>query len=155
MKQALTYSLKVWLTTTIAGSIITGIRLYFLYNLAYDRLANFFGVVVTGCQLGIIYYIPCWVILGLTAWYLNKKGVIVSYKKMFIILIAAILSLFPFILMDYRSLFSINGTGLFAGFPPDLYYTITYVGVTVVSSWFYKVKSDNMMLDVNATDTAS
>lgn len=52
---------------------------------------------------------------------------------------AFLLAIAPFAFMNYRELFTIN-TGFLAGFPPDLFWTITYVGLTVAGIWFYKLK---------------
>ena len=138
MKQALIYSLKVWLTTVILGSLIMGIRIWFLYDWLADRWDNEVKVQEITIPSGLVCYLPCWFIFGLLCWYLNKKAVSVRSRYIFMSLTAIILAMAPFAIMDYQSLFSLYAKGFFAGFPPDLFWTCTYVGVTLIGTWFYR-----------------
>jgi hypothetical protein len=139
MKQAFIFSTKVWLTTIIIGPLIMGIRTFFMYDWVDDRWANAFFVPKVGIPAGLVFFLPSFVLLSLFSWYLNKKVIFINIRKLYLSLVAVVLAIIPFAVINYRSLFTIN-TGLLEGFPPDLFWTCTYVSLTLAGVWFYKLK---------------
>ncbi len=142
MKSALKFSSKVWLTTIIIGPLILGIRIYFMYDWVYDPLAHAFLVPEMGIPVGILYFFPSWFISTIVCWYMFKKNVPNKLTKVYLSFVAIVLAVAPFAVMDYRSLFATN-VDFLAGFPPDLFWTSTYIGLTVAGVWFYKLKPVN------------
>jgi hypothetical protein len=143
MKTALIYSSKVWLTTIFVGPLIMGVKIYsFYYGRDEDAWKCLYLVPEIGILYGILYFLTSWFILSRLCWYISKRNLINKRTKVYLSFIGLVLAIAPFAVMDYHSLFTIN-KGWFAGFPPDLFWTITYVGLTVAGIWFYKLEPVN------------
>jgi hypothetical protein len=127
------------LTTIFVGPLIMGVKIYsFYYGRDDDAWKCLYLVPEIGILYGILYFLASWVILSGLCWYISKRNLINKLTKIYLSFIAVILAIGPFAVMDYHSLFTIN-KDWFAGFPPDLFWTVTYVGLTVAGIWFYKL----------------
>lgn len=72
MKQALHYSLKVWLTAVIIGPLIIVVLTKIItpdYK-AFDSVSNIFGSIALLMYLGFIVSIPSWLLLWLSTFLL-------------------------------------------------------------------------------------
>lgn len=133
MKQALMYSLKVWLTTIVAGPFIAILILSFLNPNTSHHLELFISLFYLTLG-GIFFCLPSWLLFWLLAGFINKRELKMDYKKLFISIVSIFLSFIPFAIMDAHALFSPNY------WPSELPWVASYFGVLITCIWFYKLK---------------
>ena len=129
MKQALIYSLKVWLTSVLLGPAIYLILDGFVYPGGVG-LAGGLGFIGYSIGYGLVLSIPCWLILFLLSGSLvNRKF---RYKRTLITVVSTILSVAPFYLL-FR--------GDDNGFDGDtLLWAFSYCAVIVAGVWLYRLE---------------
>jgi len=122
MKQALIYSLKVWLTSAFIGPfLLVGCEVAETGQANSDMFSFTFAIMV----FGTLYSIPCFLILLLVVWVLGRFKLSVIAKKV----IASCVSVLMIVLLTK------------AVFPnaQDHTLVIIYSAITVAGIWFYKL----------------
>ncbi|MGZ3943676.1 MAG: hypothetical protein ACXVJB_01980 [Mucilaginibacter sp.] len=122
MKQALIYSLKVWLTSAFIGPfLLVGCEVAETGHANSDLVSFTFAIMV----FGTFYSIPCFLILLFLVWILGKFKLSIIAKKA----IASCVSILMVVLLTK------------AVFPATQDHTlvIIYSAVTVAGIWFYKI----------------
>jgi hypothetical protein len=131
MKIALSYSLKVWLTTVILVP--------FLQIISHTVTVRSVQDVVTTLTLTFLYSfflsIPSWLGLWVVILLFNKLTISVIYFKVCLSLVGFGLAILPFILLTHN-LPTISN--------PDFLWVILYPLTIVASIWFYKLKPLNI-----------
>ena len=136
MKQALVYSLKVWLTT-----VVLGIRIAVLIKIGLDTdhliysFEDMFNSAIYDIPVGIIACSPSWILFSVAVWLINKTKSGMLLRKMWLSLIAIVLGILPFAIVFWVQLTHPN-------YWPDMAPEVAaYVGITIAGVWFYKLKS--------------
>lgn len=131
---SLRYATKVWLT----GVLISPFIYLLICKSLYTQKYSFIGLedfILFSIILGMIFSIPSWLGLFFTVKLLNKKSISILNKKILVSLISIILTLLPFYFVFFKNI----------GFQfPDLMLFATYVSITTISVFFYKIKLDNV-----------
>lgn len=133
MKQALFYSLKVWLTAVLSGPlvILTLTKVITPRYGALDSTLNILGSVALLVYLGFIVSIPSCILLWLSTFLLLKGSYNTASKIAIISAVAIALSLLPFYI-----LFSHDDNP----WQQDLFIWIAaYIVAALISIWFYKL----------------
>ena len=98
MKQAVIYSLKVWLTGVIVSTILVVALTKTLLRSVYyfDNLENIFGFWGMTTYLACILSIPSLLLFGLCSWQVIKYNAIAPYRKSLLSLVGILLTVTPF-----------------------------------------------------------
>jgi hypothetical protein len=138
MKQALIYSLKVWLTTVVLGLRISGlIRICMDTDHLIYKWSDMFSSAMYDIPVGLIACLPSWALFILSVWALKKSKSSLILVKLFLSLIGVMLSILPFAIVFNHQLFNIN---YLPDMLPDLF---GYTLITVAGVWFYKLILDD------------
>jgi hypothetical protein len=136
MKQALIYSLKVWLTTVVLGMRIAALIKILLDtdHLIY-KFSDIFTSAVYDIPVGLIACLPSFGIFLLTVSLLRKSNYNIRSKKLVLSALGLLLSVLPFALLFTHQLFNIN-------YLPDMLPELcAYTGLTIAGIWFYKLET--------------
>jgi len=137
-KQALIYSLKVWLTTIILGIRITGLIKLFIDPLIY-KFEDIFSSAIYDIPVGLIACAPSFFIFLFAVRRICKRNTSVLLKKAILSAIGILLSLIPFIILFPYQLFHTN-------YLPDMLPELcSYVGLTLVGIWVYKLPQNTLL----------
>jgi hypothetical protein len=135
MKQALVYSLKVWLTT-----VILGMRVAVLIRILLDSehliysFGDTFSSAAYDIPIGLIVCTPSWVLFAFASKSINSRGHSVIYKN--IILSACSI---PLIILPYAIVFH---QIIYPNYWPDMLPDLCgYALVTVAGIWIYRFNS--------------
>ena len=121
MKQALIYSLKVWLTTGFVSPLLIIAYQGIKFELDKYLVLYILGHIFWGLTLSI----PCLVIIFIAVWALKKQSLSIATIKSIICLIG-VLSIVGLVIILLGDLFQ-NKT-----------IAITYLTVTLAGIWLYK-----------------
>ena len=123
MKQARTYSLKVWLTAVLIAPVFLGIYQGIVYDGGFVWWV-FYGVLFGG-TLGAPSFVLLWLV---TKWLMNSTTKIICKicLSVLIIPLAALAFFIGYLLIRYP----VN----------TMYLTIPYIFVAIVAIWLYKFK---------------
>jgi hypothetical protein len=132
MKQALTYSLKVWLTVSIIApalytlwyNVSSSSAHYYHVSLLYDTCFMAFVFLIGG----LAFSFPLFLLLWWSAWLVNRTSLSSSVKKVLLSLGAVILIALPIIILGHGD--------------SELEYTmlLIYCGTGTVTSWLYQLQ---------------
>ncbi|WP_428330581.1 hypothetical protein [Mucilaginibacter sp.] len=135
MKQALSFSVNVWLTTAILG-----MRFSMLIKICMDnhpslnQWPEIFATAKYDIPVSLVGCFPSYLLFALATWVLAKPNSNIVKLKLLLTLIGVVLSIVPFLLILTNQLLNIN-------YLPDLLpELIGYSIVTVAAIWLYKVK---------------
>jgi hypothetical protein len=131
MKQALIYSLKVWLT----GVVISPVLNLIIEAVSGFNKANFegaMGFILLSIPYSLILSLPCFFLLFLACFFVNLVSGATTTKKICLTIVGAVLAFLPFYL-------------IFGGDDPSTYRTsmpwaVSYCIVIIGSIWFYKLE---------------
>jgi len=145
MKQALIYSIKVWLTTVVLGMRIAVLIKICLDtdHLIYD-FEDFFGSAIYDIPIGLIACAPSWILFSLSVLVINKPKRSVMVKKLWLTLAAFILGILPFAIVFWGQLTHPN---YWPDMAPEVF---GYISVTIASLWFYKLKPADPITDTTS-----
>jgi len=136
MKQALIYSLKVWLTTLILGPLLaTSINLFIAW---YSPVYNYFGSgFIIGIYIDLIAgasIIPLLVVFWLSTFLLIRKEIKIGITKLLLTFLVVIICVVPFLVhsnpesLSWHVLLSTS------------YWLPSYIIVATSATWFYKLR---------------
>ncbi len=123
---ALVYSLKVWLTALLLGSLGAGMTLYDKDS-HISGLISWLGFVIF---YGFFFSFPSFLILFLFVYRLNKKALSVINKKLILSGVGLTLTLLPFFMMIKLG---------FMDSWSDIFVITPYAIIIVFGIWFYKL----------------
>jgi hypothetical protein len=126
MKQALIFSLKVWVTAVIIGPV-----LYILTTRIMGQVShNDIELLEISIILGGVLSIPSWLLFFIATVQINKVTYILVAKKLIITFIGIVFTLLPFYTF-------------FKGTPSE--WSICYCVVIVAGIWFYKLNEQTLL----------
>jgi len=128
MKQALIYSLKIWLTAVVIAPIVTEIVDYLIRAGSTDEGVFYF--ILLSIPYGLLLSLPCWVLLWLAVYLIGKTGLSITYKKVLLSVIGLALTVLPFYLVFGHD----DGSNTL-----ELWiWPFSYTLVIIAGIWFYK-----------------
>ena len=129
MKQALIYSLKVWLTSVVLGSLISTIPMT-LRSESKQQFAQALGFIPLLIAIVAALSFCSWLLLFLFTYLFTKQSFRVKNVKLILSFLGLVLSVAPLLLL------ADGGLGLV--YTIDL---ITYPAWIIAGLWFYKLQS--------------
>jgi hypothetical protein len=126
MKQALIFSLKVWVTAVIIGPLLRLFTMRIIGQISHSDTE----LLEISLVIGGIVSIPSWLLLFLATVQINKIAFTLAVKKLIITFIGIIFTLLPFQV-------------LFVGVPSE--WSIYYCIVIVAGIWFYKLNEQALL----------
>ena len=127
MKQAIVYSLKVWLTSVVVAPFLV-----LLIGLL-GKMGEGVGIALAMLMLGTMFSLPSFLLLSLACWALTRMQSKIVMIKVELTLIGVLLTYIPFfIINDYA--FLINRDELSRTF------FVIYSLLITFGIWFYKFK---------------
>ena len=135
MKQALIYSLKVWLTSVVLSPIIDVLVEFIAHPRYFDGFKAELGFIGYSIPYGLILSIPSWFFLLTTLVIFEYTNAAVRTKRIVLTVVAAILTYAPFYLLFY----SADDIRWFDTF----LWGFSYCLIIVSGIWFYKFKPVN------------
>ena len=143
MKQALIYSLKVWITALLfSPTIAFPIWILAEWLISYDKSYSTgiaYGIdinvsaIAMSVQWFVFYYLPYLILLFLSVMYFQRQGAALRYKKLAFTILSIVLTLCPFTFLkviDSDTVFNIQ-----------LARVSSFGLLFIVGVWFYKLKS--------------
>jgi hypothetical protein len=136
MKQAMVYSLKVWLTTAILGMRIAAIIKICLDGYHIYSWPDIFSSAIYDIPIGIIACLPSSILFALLTRRLKKNPYTITRLKLILSLTGILLSLLPFAIVFPSQITHVN-------YLPDMLPELLgYTLITLGGIWFYKLKLD-------------
>jgi len=133
MKQAIIYTIKVWLTSVVLSPIAFIIADNLFHSNNRIGLYGSLGFIGYSIPYGLVITIPCWLILFLSAGSLVNRKLKMIYKKSIISVVGVALSILPFFLL-FRG--DDNGFDLYTKF-----WSLSYCTFIVGGIWLYEFKA--------------
>ncbi len=133
MKQALVYSLKVWLTAIVLATLILlliGMVIPRTHAHPHGKLSYLYLAASLIFKMSVV-SLPCWLLLILSVAYVIKVGVTNSYSKFILSGFNSMIGIFWFYLV-----FSDVGEHGHSG---GIYFTTAYIVLLIAGIWFYKL----------------
>jgi len=132
MKQALKYSLKVWLTSVVFSPVLFILADTLVHPRQNSGLKGSLGFIAYSIPYGLVLSIPCWLFLFLTAGSLIYRSFKMINKMLSLSSLGIILSISPFYLM-FRG--DDEGFDLYS-----LLWSLSYASVIIFGVWFYELE---------------
>jgi uncharacterized membrane protein len=133
MKQALIYSLKVWLTTIVLGMRVAAVIKICLDTDHLYGAGDIFSSAIYDIPVGLIACTPSFFLFLVGVFFLSKTSGTIWSKKLILSVLGVILAILPFAIVFTHQLFSAN-------YLPDMLPELCgYVGITLAGIWFYKL----------------
>jgi hypothetical protein len=144
MKQALIYSLKVWLTSVTVSPIIIVLLTKTLWHRMYrfDSLGNIFGYWGMMIYLASILSIPSLLLLWLSSWQVTRYKATLPFRKWLLSLIGILLTATPFYIV-FHSEESVRVEEL-------AIWMSSYSLVIIAGVWLYKLKPVTKTIKIEA-----
>lgn len=132
MKQAIIYSLKVWLTAVLLSPLLSVILFepFDDHNSTDIKGALFF--ILLSIPYGLVLSIPSWLLLWISVWLVNRLSTSSIKKKWMLSIIGLVLSLLPFYLI-----FGHDDNPVGEG---AIEWAVAYCIVILAGIWFYPLK---------------
>jgi hypothetical protein len=145
MKQAIIYSLKVWLTALVLSPTVvfpiwilaewiisyTGIRKGYNMGIVYGIDINI-STIGPGMYWCVFYYLPYLILIVISVYYLQRRSTTIRYQKGAFTALAVVLTLCPFV---FFKLTTFEGV-----FNMQLARVISFGLFFIAGIWFYKLK---------------
>jgi uncharacterized membrane protein len=132
MKQALTYTGNIFVTTVLSGPVIVFVLLALSDPLKYNDTDAMYTVVAI--PAGFVLYLPSWLLLWWLTTCLGKSVSSIIMLKVYLSFVCLPLSILPFFIMNYRAIIHSNY------WPSLAPWVCTYAVITMVGIWFYKLR---------------
>ena len=133
MKEPFNYSLKVWITALLLGSVILGIIMMIVYpdGEVIKAIEDTLLLSLFAFLFGAILSVPSLLLFYLVVNQLLKTSSSVFNKKVGLSLTAILLGLLPFLIGYITKQFVLH----------SFIYSIIYILIIVIAIWIYELKS--------------
>jgi hypothetical protein len=132
MKQAFTYSIKVWLTAVVLGPVLDVLVEFILHPRYFDGVKAELGFIGYSIPYGLILSIPSLFFLLTTLVIFEYTSAVVLTKRIVLSIVAILLTYTPFYLLFY----SADDIRWFDTF----LWASSYCMIIVGAIWFYNLK---------------
>ncbi|MHB8208454.1 hypothetical protein [Mucilaginibacter sp.] len=129
MKQALVYSIKVWLTSALVVPFIQMIEGLIIGN--HTSISNAEQMILLALLFGLLLSMPSWLLLWMSASLLNRLTGSVLVIKLSLTVLSTALAILPFFLLAGTTSLSSH----------DLIWFGPYPIIVVACIWLYKLNS--------------
>jgi len=142
MKQAFSYSLKIWLTTIVVSPLLIGLLLNEItIKLVTENVFDFLGGELFIMVFGSVICIPSYILQALLLFYLNQRKLKIWHKKLYLSIFALFLSILSFSILNCQLLFDARNS--ISDYLPGniIFWVISVWIIIIICIWSYKLKA--------------